>query len=75
MTGWMFRGTWPLSQGADRTAAGFTRHKVLASAEVDDVAAEAGCRITGPITWSMTAAHLVAEAPAQPIDSTTRKAA
>lgn len=74
MTGHMFRGTWALAQGADRSTVGFARHKVLASQEIDDVATEAGCRITGSITWSMTASHLVAEAPAQPIDE-LRKAA
>ncbi len=66
MTGYTFRGVWPIEAGIDVSPVGVRRLIVEASAQVDAVAAEAGCRIVGRIEWSVDGRHLVAEAPAWP---------
>jgi hypothetical protein len=66
VTGWEFWARWPLDPDTDRDEAGFRRLQVLACREIDRIADQAGCRITGEIVWDLAGDELVAKAPAVP---------
>ncbi len=68
MTGFLFRGTWPIEAGTDLSPVGVRRLIVEASTRVDALAADTGCRIVGRIEWTLQGGHLVAEAPAWPTE-------
>ncbi len=72
MTGWTFRGQWPIETGADLSPVGVRRLKVEAARHIDQVAREAGCVLVPgqPVVWSIVrdveGDLLVGEAPAWP---------
>ncbi len=68
MTGYMFRATWPILPGVDRSPVGVRRLEVEASGLIDGLAAEAGCRLVpGRIRWRVTGDTLIGEAAAWPV--------
>ncbi len=73
MTGYLFRGTWPIEPGTDLSPAGQHRLRVEATRQIDGLARETGCvLVPGPVKWSIVRdvedAWLVGEAPAWPTD-------
>jgi hypothetical protein len=62
-TGWMFRASWPILDDS-RTP---SMLRVEACREVDRLAEEAGCRITGDLVWTVIEGHLIAQGPATPL--------
>ncbi len=72
MTGYLFRGTWPIEPGADLSPVGVRRLEVEAARHIDGLAREAGCVLVPghPVVWSIVRdvedVWLVGEAPAWP---------
>ncbi len=72
MTGFTFRGTWPILPGSDLSPAGQHRLRVEAARQIDGLAREAGCvLVPGPVAWSIVrdveGDLLIGEAPAWPV--------
>jgi len=62
-TGFLFRASWPILDDS-RTP---SMLRVEACREVDRLAEEAGCRITGDLVWKVIEGHLIAQGPATPL--------
>jgi hypothetical protein len=61
-TGWVFRASWPILLPDFP----LSMLKVEACERIDDLAEDSGCRIAGPVVWSVVGDRLVAQAPAVP---------
>jgi hypothetical protein len=63
-TGYLFRARWPIANDTYT----LSQLKVQAAGQIDAIAAEAGARIVGGVTYRLAAdgAALIAEAPARP---------
>jgi hypothetical protein len=61
-TGYVFRATWPIID-LDRPMSVL---KAEAAEQIDELAAESGCRILGTVTWKVVAELLIGQAAAVP---------
>lgn len=69
-SGYLFRASWPILD--DTRTLGMLRAE--ACQHIDQLAADAGARIVGDITWTTARGRLFAQAPARPTATEVRAA-